>query len=124
MLCTSISQMSSSKRENREQIPKEDDIGGVQKAVSEQGGVEGQRKEVNVGDYAKTAALGQLLKDLDFPADKNNIIEFVQQSQKPSNIATENKQEILSLLQGSLKDGTQYQNVSEVTRAAGIVHVQ
>lgn len=121
MLSTSISQMSSSKRENREQIPKEDDISGVQKAVSEQGGVEGQRKEVNVGDYAKTAALGQLLKDLDFPADKNNIIEFIQQSQKPSNITTENKQEILSLLQGNLKDGNQYQNVSEVARAAGIV---
>ncbi len=121
MLCTSIFQMSSSKRENREQIPKEDDIGGVQKAVSEQGGVEGQRKEVNVGDYAKTAALGQLLKDLDFPADKNNIIEFVQQSQQPSNITIENKQEILSLLQENLKEGNQYQNVSEVTRAAGIV---
>lgn len=121
MLCTCISQMSSSKRENREQIPKEDDIGGVQKAVSEQGGVEGQRKEVNVGDYAKTAALGQLLKDLDFPADKNNIIEFVQQSQQPSNITTENKHEILSLLQRNLKQGNQYQNVSEVTRAVGIV---
>jgi hypothetical protein len=121
MLCTSISQMSSSKRENREQIPKEDDIAGVQKAVSEQGGVEGQRKEVNVGDYAKTAALGQLLKDLDFPADKNSIIEFVQQSQQPSNITTENKQKILSLLQKNLKDGNQYQNVSEVTRSAGIV---
>jgi Protein of unknown function (DUF2795) len=121
MLCTSIFQMSSSKRENREQIPKEDDIGEVQKAVSEQGGVEGQRKEVNVGDYAKTAALGQLLKDLDFPADKNNIIEFVQQSQQPSNITIENKQEILSLLQENLKEGNQYQNVSEVTRAAGIV---
>jgi hypothetical protein len=121
MLCTYISQMSSSKRENREQIPKEDDIGGVQKAVSEQGGVEGQRKVVNVGDYAKTAALGQLLKDLDFPADKNNIIEFVQQSQQPSNITTENKHEILSLLQRNLKQGNQYQNVSEVTRAVGIV---
>ena len=121
MLCTCISQMSSSKRENREQIPKEDDIGEVQKAVSEQGGVEGQRKEVNVGDYAKTAALGQLLKDLDFPADKNNIIEFVQQSQQPSNITTENKHEILSLLQRNLKQGNQYQNVSEVTRAVGIV---
>jgi Protein of unknown function (DUF2795) len=121
MLCTCISQMSSSKRENREQIPKEDDVGGVQKAVSEQGGVEGQRKVVNVGDYAKTAALGQLLKDLDFPADKNNIIEFVQQSQQPSNITTENKHEILSLLQRNLKQGNQYQNVSEVTRAVGIV---
>jgi hypothetical protein len=38
--------MSSSKRENIEQIPKEDKLGKVQKAVSEQGGIEGQRKEV------------------------------------------------------------------------------
>ena len=97
MLCKFRCHMSSSKRENREQIPKEDDIGGVQKTVSEQGGLEGQRKEVNVGDYAKTAAFGQLLKDLDFPAGKNEIIEFVQQSQQPSNITAENKQEIKSI---------------------------
>jgi len=38
-------------RENVDQIPKEEDIGEVQKTVSEQGGLEGQRKEVNVGDY-------------------------------------------------------------------------
>ena len=37
--------MSSNKRENIEQIPKEDDLGEVQKVISEQGGVEGQRKE-------------------------------------------------------------------------------
>jgi hypothetical protein len=37
-----------------------------QKNVSEQGGVEGQRKEVNVEDYPKAAALGQILKDVDF----------------------------------------------------------
>ena len=113
--------MSSSKRENIEQIPNEDDIGEVQKAVSEQGGVEGQRKEVNVGDYAKTAALGQLLKDLQFPIGKDIIIQFVQQSQLPSNITTDNKQDILNLLQKNLQEGKQYQNVSEVTRAAGIV---
>jgi hypothetical protein len=29
-----------------------------QKNVNEQSGVEGQRKEVNVGDYPKAAALG------------------------------------------------------------------
>jgi hypothetical protein len=51
--------MSSNKLENIGQIPKVENIGEVQKAVSEQGGVEGQRKEVNVGDYVKAAALGQ-----------------------------------------------------------------
>jgi hypothetical protein len=35
--------------------------------ISEQGGIEGQRKEVNVESYSKTASLGQILKDLDFP---------------------------------------------------------
>ena len=59
--------MSASKGEDIEQTPKGDDIGEVQKAVSEQGGVEGQRKEVNVGDYAEAAALGRLHKELDFP---------------------------------------------------------
>jgi hypothetical protein len=50
-----------------------------QKNVSEQGGVEGQRKEVNVEDYPKAAALGQILKDVDFTADKQKIIQHVQQ---------------------------------------------
>jgi len=81
-----------SKRENIEQIPKEHKIGEVQKAVSEQGGVEGQRKEVNVGDYVKTAAIRQLLKNLEFPADKNKIIQFVQQYRvQPPNITKEKK---------------------------------
>jgi hypothetical protein len=64
MLCIYMimSSNSSNKRENIEQIPKEEKIGEVQKVVSEQGGVEGQRKEVSVGDYVKAAALRQLLK--------------------------------------------------------------
>jgi hypothetical protein len=41
--------MSSNKRENPEQIPEEDDPQGrTGKVISEQAGVEGQRKEVNV----------------------------------------------------------------------------
>ena len=113
--------MSSSKRENIAQIPKEDNIGEVQKAVSEQGGVEGQRKEANVGDYAKAAALGQLLKDLDFPTDKSKITEFIQQHEQPINISRKNKEAILELLQETLQEGKQYQNVSEVTRASGLI---
>ena len=82
------------KRENIEQIPKEEKMGEVQKAVSEQGGIEGQRKEVNVSDYIKTAAIGQLLKDLKFPADKNKIIQFVQLQETPINISKEKKEDI------------------------------
>ena len=114
--------MSSNKRENIGQIPKAGSIGEVQKAVSEQGGVEGQRKEVNVGDYVKAAALGRLLKDLEFPADKSKIIQFVQLQEQPINISKEKKEDILYILQKNIEEGKQYQNVSEITRAAGLVH--
>ena len=123
MLCIYmiISSTGTNKRENIEQIPKEEKMGEVQKAVSEQGGIEGQRKEVNVGDYVKTAAIGQLLKDLEFPADKIKIIQFVQLQETPTNISKEKKEDILYILQKNVEEGRQYQNVSEVTRAAGLV---
>src|ERR671937_1474104 len=72
---------SNSKRGNPSQIPKgEEDVPAeVQKVVSEEGGIEGQRKEVNVESYSKVASLGQILKDLDFPADKDKIVQFVKQ---------------------------------------------
>ena len=45
------------KRENTNQIPKEDDTRGkTGQVISEQSGVEGQRKEVNVESYSKVAA--------------------------------------------------------------------
>ena len=68
--------MSSNKRENPEQIPEEDDPQGrTGKVISEQAGIEGQRKEVNVESYSKVADLGQILKNIEFPANKNKIIE-------------------------------------------------
>ena len=113
------------KREKFEQIPKEGKLEEVQKVVSEQGGIEGQRKEVNVGDYAKTAAIGQLLKDLEFPADKNKIIQVIQlqqrQGRSPPNITKEKVEDILYILQKNLEEGKEYQNASEITRAAGLV---
>lgn len=112
--------MSSSKRENIGQIPKEEKIGEVQKAVSEQGGVEGQRKGVNVGDYANAAALGRLLKDLEFPTDKNKIIQSIQ-LKEAINISKEKKENLLNTLQENLEERKQYQNVSEVTTASGLV---
>ena len=59
---------------------------------------EGQRKEVNVGDYVRAAALGQLLKNLEFPTDKNKIIQFVQLQEQPINISKEKKEDILYIL--------------------------
>ncbi len=113
------------KREKFEQIPKEGRVEEVQKVVSEQGGIEGQRKEVNVGDYAKAAAIGQLLKDLEFPADKNKIIQLIQLQQRqghsPPNITKDKVEDILYLIQKNLEEGKEYLNASEITRAAGLV---
>jgi hypothetical protein len=80
--------------------------------ISEQGGIEGQRKEVNVESYSKTASLGQILKDLDFPANKDKVIQFVKQRSASDSI--------LSSLE-KIED-KQYQNVSDVTKAAGLVY--
>ena len=112
------------KRENPDQIPQDDDTqgktGGV---VSEQAGVQGQRKEVNVESYSKVAAIGQILKDMDFPADKNKIISLARQQQQSSgadNKNIENREDILSALQ-KLEE-REYKNVSDVTKALGMVY--
>jgi hypothetical protein len=112
MTSTNSSNNNGSKRGDPEQIPKEDVSGEVEKVISEQGGIEGQRKEVNVESYSKTASLGQILKDLDFPANKDKIVQFVQQKNPDG--------DILSSLQ-KIED-RQYQNVSDVTKAAGLVY--
>jgi hypothetical protein len=104
------------KGENIEQIPKEDDPQGkTGKIISEQSGVEGQRKEVNVESYSEVATVGQILKDIEFPTNKNKIIEYIKQQ---SNV--QNKEEILAKLQ-KLEE-REYKNVSDVTTAAGLVY--
>jgi hypothetical protein len=99
-------------RGDSDQIPKEDVPAQVEKIVSQQGGIEGQRKEVNVESYPKAASLGQILKDLDFPANRAKIIQFVE--------ARNLEPGILSSLQ-KIQD-KQYQNVSEVAKSAGLVY--
>ena len=126
MLCSFFcmeERTTSSKRENPDQIPQDDDSQGkTGRVVSEQAGVQGQRKEVNVESYSKVAAIGQILKDLDFPADKNKIISFARQqlSSTPENKDMENREGILSALQ-NLQD-REYKNVSDVTTSLGMVH--
>jgi hypothetical protein len=111
-----------SKRENPDQIPREDDSQGkTGRVVSEQAGVQGQRKEVNVESYSKVAAIGQILKDMDFPADKNKIISFARErGTATDNKNMENRDDILSALQNL--EEREYKNVSDVTTALGMVH--
>ena len=62
--------MSSDRRENPEQIPSSHNEGQARAMENEQARIEGERKEVDVQDYPKAAAIAQVLKDLQFPADK------------------------------------------------------
>lgn len=87
----------------------------IQKDVSEQSGIPGQRKEVNVENYPEAISLGQLLKDINFPASKEQIIKHVEQSA----VNDSQGRNILVKLQG-LED-KQYQNTAEVTKALGVV---
>lgn len=103
-------------RDNRDQIPKsEGPESQTGKMINEQNAIEGQRKEVNVENYAMVSKIGQLLKDLDFPADKNKILEFIRGNQ-----IVQNKEKILDILD-KLQDKP-YSNVSDVTTSAGLVH--
>ena len=67
---------------------------------------------MNVESYTKVASLGQMLKDFDFPASKDKIIQFLQQRNSDD--------ELLSKLK-NIQD-RQYQNVSDVSKAAGMVY--
>ena len=102
-----------SDRENREQIPTEYNEEQTQRTLRKQDNVQGEQRDRTISDFPQAAALGQVLKDLDFPADKNAIVRFVEQSNRPEG------REVLPLVQ---KIGErQYQNVSEVAEAARLV---
>jgi len=104
--------MSSDRRENPEQIPSSHNEGQARAMENEQARIQGERKEVDVKDYPKAAAIAQVLKDLQFPADKKQIVDYVVRARPQS-------EEILSEIQ-KIED-KQYANVSDVTRAAGLV---
>ena len=52
--------MSSNKGEKSNQIPGSQDSGETAGVISEQGGIPGQRKEVNVENYERVASIGQI----------------------------------------------------------------
>jgi hypothetical protein len=112
-----MSSSNDTKDNKANQVPSEDNKEQTLRVARKQMNVDGQRKEIVVNDYAKAATLSQFLKDLGFPANKDKIVQFVQEQQKLLN-NSENK-EILSLLK-KIED-KQYQNVFEVTNAAGLV---
>jgi hypothetical protein len=53
---------------------------------------------------------------MEFPADKNKVIEYVKQSSN-----AQNKEEVLAALQQKLEK-REYKNASDVTTTAGLVY--
>jgi hypothetical protein len=100
-------------RESREQIPTEYNAEETQRTLRRQDRVEGEQRDKTVSDFPQAAALGQILKDLNFPADRGTIVRFVEQSSKPES------REVLPVVQKI--EERQYQNVSEVAEAARLV---
>jgi hypothetical protein len=102
-----------SSRENRDQIPTESNREQTREIAQRQGEVSGESREKPVKDFPKAAALGQALKEMRFPADKQSIVRHIEQS------TNQESREILPFVQG-LEDRS-YDNVSDIAEAAKLV---
>ena len=100
---------------NQQQIPSRQNEEDSQRVLEAQNHISGQRREQTVTDLPKAAAVGQVLKDLRFPADKNRILQFMQEQSNTN----PDCQKMVPLLDKI--ENRQYQNVSEVTKAVGLV---
>ena len=83
--------------------------------INKQNSIPGQGKEVDVKDYPYASELANLLKDMDYPADKNKILNFV----KSIGSTDENIMELLERI-----GENQYSNSAEVINATGLVKRQ
>jgi Protein of unknown function (DUF2795) len=106
--------MDSGNEYHPEQIPTEYNEEQTLRAVRKQSQVPGEHKEKTINDFPKAAAVGQILKDLNFPADKQTIVTFIKKLNSPLS------KEILPLIE-SLNDEKRYENVSDIAKDTGLV---
>ena len=83
--------------------------------IDKQNNIPGQQKEVDVKDYPYASELANLLKDMEYPADKSKILSFV----KSVGNTDKNIMELLEKI-----DDKQYSNSAEVVSASGLVERQ
>jgi 23S rRNA A1618 N6-methylase RlmF len=102
--------MSNEEREKSDQIPTSNNDERTQQIVNDQDNIPGQRKEVQ-GNYGQLASIGQILKDFDFPATKDKIIEYIKSN---SNVDSNVLQKLQNI------DDKEYQNSAEIASAAGL----
>jgi hypothetical protein len=110
----------SSRHAYDQQIPTEQNKEQTQNMIEEQDRVAGVRRDDEiVTNFPEAAAMGRILMNVGFPADKNKIIQFVQKQQESNPECRFDCKEILPLLQKI--EERHYENAFEVTRAAGLV---
>lgn len=97
------------------QIPTEYNEEQTQRVTRKQHRISGEGRDKTIYDFPYAAAIAQVLKDLDFPTNKQRIIQHIEQKQS---IMPESR-EILSVLQQI--EEKDYSNTADVTKAAGLV---
>src|ERR671918_2709954 len=105
--------MDSGSEHHPEQIPTEYNEEQTLRTVRKQSQIPGERKEKTINDFPKAAAVGQILKDLDFPTDKQTIVTFIEKLNTPQSI------EILPVIEQLSEK--RYENVSEIAKAIGLI---
>jgi hypothetical protein len=99
----------------QQQIPSRLNEEETQRVIEAQDHISGERRERTIRDVPKASAIGQALKELRFPADKNKILQVLQQQSNTN----PDCRKMIPLLEKI--DNRQYQNVSDVTKTAGLV---
>ena len=78
---------------------------------------EGEKEEVNIESYSDVEKLGQLLKNLNFPAPKSKIFQYIRQTED-----FHNKDSILLALNSLEKKS--YYSFTDIATTAGLVNKQ
>jgi uncharacterized protein DUF2795 len=86
-----------------------------ERTTNEQDNIPGQQKDVSVKDYPYAVELANMLKDIEYPANKNTIISSV----KSIGNVDEDMIKLIEKL-----DDKQYNNSAEVVSATGLVERQ
>jgi Protein of unknown function (DUF2795) len=106
--------MTSGRIDQPEQIPTEYNEEQTLRVVRKQSQIRGEHKGKTINDFPKAAAIGQILKDLDFPADKQTIVNFVEKLNSPDS------KEILPIIE-KLDSEKLYESVAEVANETQLV---
>jgi Protein of unknown function (DUF2795) len=104
------------KLEKKQQIPTEYNEEQTLRVIRKQDRITGEDRSKIINDFPYAAAIAQVLKDLEFPADKKKIMEFLEQQQRTN----PQSREILSILQ-QIEEKKEYKNVADITKTAGLV---